>query len=58
MPLTKLWRALVFYFEETFDVRRDQGKVSQAKLYEINSAVERNTWYDQKGRRWPERDSI
>jgi hypothetical protein len=58
MALTEMWKALIFYFEETFDVGRDKGKVSREKLYEINARVESNVWYDKEGRAWPSSDSL
>ena len=56
--LQRWWRVCVDHFEETFDVAKDRGQVSDTHLYNINAAWERNRIYDAKGNPWPFRDSL
>ncbi len=58
MAFAQVLKALTFYLEEVFDSSRDKGSVSLPTLYDINARAERNYWTDQKGRKWPLRDSL
>lgn len=53
-----MWQWLRARLEEVYSPKEDLGRVSLSKLYDINGKLRQNVWYDQKGNRWPLRDSL